>query len=77
MSELAQLHARIKAAIAACLDDTHPADIVSVVEDLLAWLVVHGVKPSAVADLTVVQSFRQRVNSYQSERRGQAPWVTH
>jgi hypothetical protein len=46
-----------KAAIAACLDDTHPADIVSVVEDLLAWLVVHGVKPSAVADLTVVQSF--------------------
>ena len=74
-----QLHARLKAAIMACPDDMHPADIVAVVEDLLAWLTVHGVKPLAVADLTaaVVQSFRRRVDTYQSERRGQAPWVTH
>jgi hypothetical protein len=79
MSELDQLHARIKAAIAACPDDTHPADIVSVVEDLLAWLIVHGVEPLAVADLTaaVVQSLRQRVGTYKNERCGQTPSVTH
>jgi hypothetical protein len=77
-----QLHARLKAAIAACSDDLdlHPADIIFEVEGVLAWLVARDVAAGmASADLAdgVAQSFRRRVAAQLDGRRDQTSPARH
>ena len=63
------LHARIKTAIADVPAGCHPSHVVSVIVDLLAWLIVRTAMPESIEPLTaeIVRSLYRRVAHYRDQ----------